>query len=234
MPELKTHPIQAEILVSLLFKPNALFSELTTNELTNDHLSFHVNRLVSEKLIKKISGKYSLTAKGKEFANRFDELDQKVVKQAKNSVLVICVRQVKGKQQLLLQQRLKEPYYGYWGGVSGKINWGETAIEAAARELYEETGLKATLTLVCVGHKIDLDENDSVLEDKFFYVFIGRDASNTLIEAFQGGRNKWLTKEEIFDGRDIFGDVEALVEVISKHEKGKLTFMEKKYKEKRY
>jgi 8-oxo-dGTP pyrophosphatase MutT (NUDIX family) len=48
-----------------------------------------------------------------------------------------------GRTEYLFQERLKQPYFGYWGLPSGKIRWGETILETALRELKEETGLEA-------------------------------------------------------------------------------------------
>src|SRR3989344_330 len=59
--ELKIHDFQISILRELLFKPNARFRDLKTVDVTNDHFTFHVNRLIQEGLITKSAGKYSLT-----------------------------------------------------------------------------------------------------------------------------------------------------------------------------
>lgn len=45
---------------------------------------------------------------------------------------------------VLLVQRRNPPDAGLWGFPGGHVNWGETALAAAARELREETGVIAT------------------------------------------------------------------------------------------
>lgn len=45
--------------------------------------------------------------------------------------------------QVLLAQRKKAPDAGLWGFPGGHVEWGETVGEAAARELLEETGVRA-------------------------------------------------------------------------------------------
>jgi 8-oxo-dGTP diphosphatase len=47
--------------------------------------------------------------------------------------------------EVLLVQRGKAWGHGYWALPGGKIEPGETAVDAAHRELMEETGVKATL-----------------------------------------------------------------------------------------
>ncbi|OYX67948.1 MAG: hypothetical protein B7Y95_21750 [Rhizobiales bacterium 32-66-11] len=45
--------------------------------------------------------------------------------------------------KVLLVQRANPPDQGLWGFPGGRIEWGETAADAAVRELREETGVEA-------------------------------------------------------------------------------------------
>lgn len=48
------------------------------------------------------------------------------------------------QDQVLLIQRKTEPNAGWWGFPGGHVELGETAMQAAVRELSEETGVRAT------------------------------------------------------------------------------------------
>lgn len=226
--ELKIHPIQANILRILLFEPKARFSKLNVLKLPTDHFNFHIKRLVELKLIEKTDkNSYSLTIEGKEFANRFDTENIVIERQAKIGVLIVAVKD----EKYLAQQRLKQPYYGFYGFITGKVRWGETLAETASRELQEESGLKGKLTMVGVKHKMDYSEKSKLLEDKFFFVFRADNVKGNLLERFEGGRNLWLTEKEILRLPDLFDGVKESIKMANQK---KLAFIETKYKVKKY
>lgn len=226
------HPIQSEILCKLLFVHEASFSELNKEKYGSDLFSFHLKQLMDENLIEKeTGGKYGLTAKGKEFANRFDTEAKEVERQPKVGVLVICIRKTKRGKEYLVQQRLKQPYFGFWGFMTGKMKWGETVEEAVKRELTEETDLGGRVELISINHKMDYDENGKILEDKFFLVNRVINPTGTLKENFEGGRNCWMTKKEIFDLDNLFDGLKERIDMV---ENKALAFGENKYQVKGY
>ncbi|HSX06160.1 MAG TPA: NUDIX domain-containing protein [Candidatus Saccharimonadia bacterium] len=191
------HPAHVAILRVLLFTPSARFAELQkASELTSDHFNFYLKQLLDEGyVIKDSSGVYMLTGKGKEFANRFDTDTRTVERQPKVAVCLV-IHDEDGRT--LMQQRLKQPFYGYWGRPTGKIRWGETILEAAARELMEETGLAATLSFHSIYHKMDFNkQTGDMLEDKIFFIIHGTKPQGELQTEFEGGRNQWMTVSEI-------------------------------------
>lgn len=229
--ENEIHPIQVNILLVLLFRTKARFSRLNTLKAPSDQFNFHLKELVKATLIEKSGNLYQLTIKGKEFANRFDT--QKLIpeRQAKVAVLVCCVKKEGNTFKYLVQKRLKQPYFGFHGFLTGKIRWGETAYEGAARELKEETGLEGKVELVGIKHKMDYSEKKELLEDKFFFTFKASNLSGKLIEKFDGGENLWLTEREIYDLHNLFDGVDATLEMVGGKD---LSFVERKYKVKKY
>ncbi|TFB09119.1 NUDIX domain-containing protein [Candidatus Atribacteria bacterium MT.SAG.1] len=228
------HKIQNNILRTLLFKKELRFSELNTGNIPNDHFTFHLKRLIEQDLIEKNKeGLYRLTIAGKEYANRLntDIEEVEIERQAKIGALIVCVDDFGKKRKYLVQQRLKQPYYGFYGFITGKIKWGETIYEAASREFKEETGLSAELYLAGIEHKMDYSKNGEFLEDKYFYIFKATNPSGELLESFEGGKNTWLSKEEIQKLPDLFDDILKIMDII---EKEKLIFSEEKYNVDRY
>ena len=229
--ENEMHPIQVNILLVLLFRTKARFSKLNSLKVPSDQFNFHLKKLIEATLIEKSGNSYHLTPSGKEFANRFDTQNLVPERQAKVGVLVCCIKNEKGTYRYLVQKRLKQPYFGFYGFFGGKVRWGETIYETAVRELKEETGLKGTIKLVGIKHKMDYAKDGKLLEDKFFFSFKATKLTGKLIKSFEGGENLWLTEKEIYKLPNLFDGVDTTLEMV----RGKdLSFIERKYKVQKY
>lgn len=205
--EANAHETQMKILRTLLLSPSANFAALQKNtDLGSDHFNFHIKKLVEVGYIeKRDDGHYALTRTGKEYANRMDTDENVIEKQPKLSVVLIVEN---GDGKFLAQERLKQPYYGFWGRPTGKIRWGEKLLDAAARELMEETGLTADLRSAGLYHKMDYDrDSGDLLEDKYFCVVYGKNPRGTLIESDEGHNNVWLTMDEVMAKDKRFGSI---------------------------
>jgi len=226
--EIQLHPSQANILKVLLLKPEARFRDLNKLGLSTDHFSFHIKSLIDSGLVVKSGYFYNLTVVGKEFANRLDIEKQapQIEKQAKVGVLIFAVKNFSGVKKYLLQQRLKQPYFGYFGGVGGKLKVGETLFEGAEREFSEETGLSAKLSFAGVNHKMDYSKDGILLEDKLFFVFRADNPQGELVKEFPGGKNFWFSLVEIRKLPKLFPDVLDKLKMI---EAKNISFSEKKY-----
>jgi ADP-ribose pyrophosphatase YjhB (NUDIX family)/predicted transcriptional regulator len=223
--EASAHEAQMAIMKHLLHVPDAGFAQLQkATGLSSDHFNFHIKKLVSEDLVaKNDGGKYHLTHKGKEYANRMDTDNHVIEKQPKLSVGLIIEND---KGEFVAQQRLKQPYYGFWGRPTGKIRWSETVLEAAARELEEETGLTADLEFKGIYHKMDHKDSGEFLEDKYFYIVHGTNPKGTLMTEFEGGRNAWLDDKELIAKDKVFESIPDITDMAKTTAVG---FMEKKY-----
>lgn len=224
--EASAHTAQMKILRHLLLSPSAGFAQLQKKTgLTSDHANFHIKKLVDEGYIQKNdTDKYTLSRVGKEYANRMDTDDNVIEKQPKLSVALIVEND---KGEFLAQQRLKQPYYGFWGRLTGKIRWGETMLEAAARELMEESGLSAELSVAGFYHKMDYDkESGDLLEDKIFVLIYGTNPTGELIVDDEGHHNEWMSDEDLIKKDKLF---QSVPEITRLAKAGHANFMEQKY-----
>lgn len=191
------HNIQMLILRQLLFKRSARFSELNIKGLSTDHFSYHINTLVDLGLLTKENGVYSLTNLGKEYSNTMDTDQIEIERQPKVGVLVIPYKHIKGKKYFLLQERTKEPYFGYRGFLTGKVRYGEKIRETAKRELKEETGLDCNnFVIKNIFHDhVVMIEDGKLIEDKIFFITLAKNPSGKLVNT-ENGKNFWVTEEE--------------------------------------
>lgn len=211
--ETTIHPIQTLILRELLFRPSASYSDLQKSSgLDSDHFKFHLKRLVDNAYIEKQEQGYRLTVTGKEYANKLDTDRNVLERQPKSAVILVVCREREGVQEFLVQERLKHPYFGFWGFASGKVRWGETILTTAARELEEETGLRGTFEHRGIYHERVIHEiTGEIIEDKIFHMMYCDEVSGALLESFEGGRNAWLTLNTVrsYEKRYKSFDVEA-------------------------
>lgn len=201
-----------KILRHMLFHPNSRFKDLNASDLSSDHLSYYIKSLKALGLLERqMDGKYYLTSKGKELANTMDTDKMIIEKQPKVAVLLFAERKFRGKVQIVLQKRLKTPYFGFEGCPTGKVRFGETIKQAALRELKEETGLTAEKSEVrFILHELVYSDKGELLEDKIFHIVrllnIGGDLTH-----FEGGENRWINlrdfprvEKKFYSDMDIF------------------------------
>ncbi len=236
------YPFQMTMVKILKYKPNCRFRDLKIDGITTDLQSFHVKQLINLGIVEKSEGgTYSLTNRGKEYANRMDDEIQKIEQQGKAGVLIRLTK-IDGKtQKFLVYRRNKEPFFGCVGFHTGKIRQGELVWEAASRELEEETGLTADLYLVGVIHYLDYSDNGEFIRDQYFYTFSGYNAKGELRGLGDDGEeNFWsdiegLRKEVVYPGFwDTADGLEWFTIPSQPPQKAELVFFEKRRVIERY
>ncbi len=105
------------------------------------------------------------------------------------------------RAQVLLVQRSKQPDKGLWGFPGGHVEWGETVLEAAARELQEETGIRAQ-PLHYLGN-LDLLLRDQSGEVSAHYLLVGvacRYLSGVPVAGDDAQAAQWFAVDRILHG----------------------------------
>jgi ADP-ribose pyrophosphatase YjhB (NUDIX family) len=217
--EVNIHEAQTLILRELLFRPTAGYAQLQKpTGLTSDHFNFHISRLVELGLVEKAGrGLYKLSLGGKEYANKLDTASNTIERQPKLAVMLAISREGNGKEQFLIQERVKNPNYGFFGFPTGKVRWGETIIDTANRELFEETKLKANFEVAGIYHEhVRLQETHKLMEDKLFFICRGRNVRGVLQTEFEGGKNQWMTLDELQKKDKKFKSLEFELKIIKR------------------
>lgn len=220
------HQVQASILKELLFNNGTNFAELNKTELGSDHFTFHVKKLVIDGYITKEKDKYFLTTEGKVLAGKLDTDSLKIEKFGKVGVMIIGIKEEKGKKYYLMQERLKEPFYGYWGFMTGKVRYGDKPKDTAIRELKEECGLTGKPTFLGSYHKLRGPNPQSITLDNYFHIYTFKNPKGTLIDTKEG-RNLWLPEKELKKLK-MFDDINNILKLVKS--KNPKPFIENFYK----
>src|SRR5688572_18105166 len=131
---LKLHYYQIELVKKLSLHPGLKFNHLLIEGLESEHMNYHLHKLVDFGLVIKQGSHYTLTDLGKDYFNLLDEKTDLVEKQPKTSVIIRGVQtNEQGEIMHLLNKRLRQPYYGKVGRITGKVRFGETLAQTAAR-----------------------------------------------------------------------------------------------------
>jgi 8-oxo-dGTP pyrophosphatase MutT (NUDIX family) len=180
------------LILAQILKGNALrYSEIKPKDVDNDLFNYHLKFLLDKKYIKKENDLYYLTDFGKKYVLHLNSAGQ-LQEYFKISVVPILLRRVDGKIQILLQKRLRHPFYGdILFGVSGKVQPGEKVEDAAKRKLSEETGLESEFKFWGVHRKIRYDSRNQLIEDTLYHVCYSFECSGDLITSNDHGVHFW-------------------------------------------
>jgi 8-oxo-dGTP diphosphatase len=74
--------------------------------------------------------------------------------------------------RLLLVRRSNKPDVGLWGYPGGKIELGETIMDAAIRELHEETGIEAEAREILTSLDVILHNDEDELQHHYVLVAV--------------------------------------------------------------
>ncbi len=110
--------------------------------------------------------------------------------------LVVCVWVYDGKGKLLLTRRAPEKSYpGTWENSGGAVKAGETSRQAIARELWEETGIRADEA------EFELLESGKDGNTHYDYYCLRRDTPLSEIVLLPGETDdvQWATFEQVWE-----------------------------------
>jgi len=192
------HETQLGILNKLLFAPNLRYKDLKLDDtVENNTFQFHLNKVIELGYVVKNNNTYSLTKEGKKYATHLDTDTNKIVELRKVSVHLYCIRSTHNGDECVIYTRKKHPFYGKQGFPAGKVRNGELFVDAAKREMKEETNLEGDPVLFNVTHYLVKDKiTGELLDDKLFLDFFIKNPTGTL-KSNNEGLFEWVPTENI-------------------------------------
>lgn len=111
--------------------------------------------------------------------------------------LASCHALIRSGDRFLIVQRGRPPFQGCWGLPGGGMELGETAPEAAVREVAEETGLRVAVSrFLGYADAIERDEADRVRYHYVILYFEVQVIDGVLRAADDAAAAAWVTPEE--------------------------------------
>ncbi|MEX0934412.1 MAG: NUDIX domain-containing protein, partial [Candidatus Saccharimonadales bacterium] len=205
------HPIKKEILRSLILNPQLRFARLKPDDIESNHFIYYLKQLIDEGLVKKSGSYYSLSPSGKQHAERISLKDLTVRLQPK----IVTAPVVFDGDEVLLYRWAREPGYGQFSLVHGKLHFGEGILAAANRELKEKTNLEATLEHVGSVYIREFDGEDCA-KHLFSHVFKGSGAVGDM-KPTKVGEPVWVKRSEV-ESLDTLPGTKEILDLIDREE----------------
>ncbi len=203
------HSIQLHILKALTLKGKARYRDIKPAGVEGNQFMYHLKNIMDAGYIKKDGIYYVLTAKGKRHADRLSLATLRGRLQPKIVTMIYCAQK---NGEVLLTKRSKEPFFGMISLPYGKVHLKERLLDAATRELFEKTGLRADLR-----HRGDvyltIYEGEDLITQTLCHVFLGKNPQGTTKEETEAGTCFWSRIEKI-DSKDLLPGLKEILGLI--------------------
>ncbi len=210
------HHIQRSIILSLARTSPLRFSDLQPPRIPNNTFTYHLKKLTGSGYVELTETGYIPTRKALKLVAYGSNESSRT--RTPGPITMIYVQNKEG--EVLLLNRNRKPFQGWYGIPGGWIHLGETADEAAQRELTEKTTLVSDGNLSAAG-VIDLkyiqqDTNDiflHVLGFVYTHQFTGdREQLNDKVTTY--GQLSWSK----FGRNNILPEVKPIQALVDKNE----------------
>jgi len=193
--------VQLKILANALKGNSLRYTDLKPEDIEQDLFNYHLRFLLEKRYLKKEDDLYTLTEFGKKYVIQIDTKGE-YKSLFRVSVIAVSIRENENKTEIMMQKRLRHPYYGDTVmGVSGKVNQAEFIVDTAQRKLLEETSLTGKFKFLGVVRQIRKDSRDILIEDTLYHVCLTRNPEGQLAKSNDYGVNFWydFDKDKILD-----------------------------------
>ncbi len=118
-------------------------------------------------------------------------------------------------EEILLIERGKEPFKGYWAPPGGRVEWGETIAEAAIREVQEECNISIHLPPHASFGTIDRISHQTDGDILYHFVLIGvaaiAEAGATPVAGDDAAATRWVKISDVAQIQQQVDDLEWVI-----------------------
>src|SRR3989338_3630353 len=185
----------------LIFNVLSEYKKLSFNQLmksTNirsNKLSYQLKLMLKENFLIHKGLKYSLSIKSQKLIPHFSQFYKNDV-----GVLPVVLGIVRNKKKILLIERKKMPYKGYWGLFGSKQKNGESISNAIERRIQEESCLNARFSKVNGILYERLIENNE-FKHSFLFIITTLKTNSLNAKEQNDGKVCWFDFEDIINNR---------------------------------
>ena len=175
-----------------LRNPKLKFGEIEKAlKIRSNKMSYHIDQMVKEKLLKKEGFFYQLTPKAEKYIPIFSHITSEQL-----TPLPIVLIALTNKDKILLIKRDKRPYKNYWSMLGGKILLEEDYKDASKRIVKDRTSLSAKFSsLNALLH--ERIKGDNMIKHSFMLFFTKMFTSKSDFKDSVHGTLKWFNLKEL-------------------------------------
>lgn len=207
------HHIQRTILGELMQGENLRYAQIKPKGLESNVFAYHLKSLKDSGYVMRTSwGTYGLTSVGKRYVDSLSLSNLKPRIQPKIIILLACHDRL---GRWLLMKRKVQPLLGKVGFPYGKLHRDEKIAEAAARELFEKTGLQAVLHHRGDGYiTIRSAEDKEPVSEVLFHLFTGVAPSTDPHAHHPAGELFWATPDQDWSDNKMMPSMPDLIKLL--------------------
>ncbi|HYD03237.1 MAG TPA: NUDIX domain-containing protein [Alphaproteobacteria bacterium] len=175
---------------------NLKFNKLVElSGIRSNKLSYQLNLMKKKDFVTNNEGGYQLSMKAQTLIPYFSQIFKKEI-----GVLPVVLGIVKNKDKILLIQRKKMPYKGYFGLFAGKQVSGETIPETMEREIFEEAKIKSKFEN-CNAVVYERIKENGYFKHSFLLIITTLTTKETNAMEQEEGRVEWFKLKDVMDGK---------------------------------
>lgn len=182
------------------------YGELKPSDLDGNVFNYHLKGLMVDDLVQKsTAGDYSLTKSGRDYVvHRYEDPTQTA-----HSIFLIVIKQ---GSRYLIRRRDVQPLIGYAGFIHGEPEAGTDILQAAAKRLYDKTGIQG-LKLSLAGSALITQYRGEELQSFSHAVIIcGQTEQAIGVEHDATGHNFWADLDSVENLLPSCVDIISMVE----------------------